>query len=460
MSPSRLFVSLAVGCAGLVGAPAFALDAVSAVPALSTRAVDDLRLAELEKEAGVRPVDSVLEQALAYDERGQSARAVELYRQAAAQGVGVAELRLGWFSESGAGGEQSYVQARVHYEKAAALGIMEANLRLGLLSLEGWGIKKDRGAAVSYLQLAAQAGYQPAQQVLSEMYFSGTGVAQDLKQALFWAEKAAAKSDPSAQTLAGAIRQKAAKLPQDIQAAREWYQLSAEQEHTAGMRAMAATFLKPGANPESVDLGIRWLELAAESGDASATYFLAGMYLWMPRLKATGDSQGKARDLLVRASRAGELAAGEVLELATESLSLADAFRYVQTVSMEDRYVRRVTVSEPTEAEKAAHLVRPRPTKIVRPVYPAAMALTKTEGSAVVEFVIDTTGRVRDARAVSTTHQAFADPAAASVLQWRFLPGFKDGRAVNTRAQVPVEFKMSGAGGLDVAKFRAQAKGP
>jgi TPR repeat protein len=151
---------------------------------LTSRAVDDQRLAQLETETGDRPIDSLLEQALGYDERGDFKRAAELYRQLATQGVGVAELRLGWLFESGANGEQSYTLAWTHYETAALLGALEANMRLGLMSLEGWGTKRDPAAAVAYLRLASETGYQPAQKILSEMYFAGIGVARNLQEAL------------------------------------------------------------------------------------------------------------------------------------------------------------------------------------------------------------------------------------------------------------------------------------
>lgn len=424
------------------------------------RAVDDARLAGLENMAGDRSADIVLELALAYDERGQAAKAKEFYRQAAAQGVGVAELRLGWLYESGTGGEQSYDLARAHYGRAVAAGVLEANMRLGLLYLDGWGVTRDVSAAVIHLQAAANAGYQPAQKILSEMYFSGTGVATDLKQALAWAEKASRQRDPSAQTLAGAIRQKAARLPQDIRAAREWYQLSSEQEYTDGMRAMASTFLKKGANADEVNLGIHWLELAAESGDATAAFYLAGVYLWYPQFRGRADGQGKALELLTKASQGGEMAASEVLELTKEGLSAAEAFRYVKTVPMEKRYMQRLEARQLSASEKATRGFPPRPIKIVNPIYPAAMKLTKTDGKVVVEFIVDTTGRVRDARVVSSTHQAFADLAVASVAAWRFLPGNKNGKPVNTRMQLPVIFQMTGAGGLDVAKFKAKTEQP
>jgi TonB family protein len=419
--------------------------------------VQESRLTALETNQAHASPDELLELALAYDERKQTAKAVEYYERAAARGIGVAELRLGWLHEIGAGVPQSYAQARQHYEKAVSLGVTEANLRLGLHYLEGWGVPRDVPTAVARMQVAADAGYQPAQRILSEMYFSGTGVAADLKQALVWAEKSAAQNDPNAQTMVGAIRQRAARLPGDIQAAREWYQLSAEQDYTAGMRSMATTFLKPAAKAEEVAIGLRWLELAIEGGDRTAGFYLAGMYLWHPRLRQDPAHVEKAEQLLKQAAKRGDLASAEVLESAGEQ-SLADAFRYVTSVPVEVRFIRRSIASAPTAKEIANGLVRPRPIKLVQPVYPAAMKLAAIEGTVEVQFVIDTTGRVRDVSVVSTTHPAFADHAIACISNWRFAPGTKDGRVVNVRALQKLEFSMAGqVDAVDVAKFRPKA---
>lgn len=435
-------------------------DAPRGAGAVKEFLVDDARLIALEATERAGSAEDQLELALAYDERGNKARAVELYQRAAAAGVGVAELRLGWLYESGSGVPQSYAEARLHYEKAVALGVPEANLRLGLHYLEGWGVTRDVPVAVARMQRAADAGYQPAQRILSEMYFSGTGVASDLKQALAWAEKAAARHNPEAQTLAGAIRQRASRLPGDLQAAREWYQLSAEQDYTAGMRAMAQTFLKPSSNAAETALGLQWLELAADGGDLTAAYYLAGMFLWHPRLRAEAGSLQKAEKLLKESAKGGYLASAEVLESA-DGQSLAEAFRYVMVVPIEQRHISRMVASAPTAEEVAKQLVRPRPIKMARPVYPAAMRLAKTEGDVLLEFVIDTTGRVRDLQVISTTHPAFKDQAIASMTNWRFLPGTKRGQMVNVRARQLVLFRMDlGVDALDVAKFRPKADAP
>lgn len=412
----------------------------SAADSPAPRHVADDRLAALEANPADRSGDTLLELALAYDERQQPARAADCYRLAAAAGIGVAELRLGALCETGAGVAQSYAEARAHYERALALGAPEANLRLGLLYLEGWGVPADATAAVAHIRQAAEAGYLPAQRILSDMYFAGVKVPRDLKQALAWAERSAASHDPEGQADVGAIRQAASRLPQDLRLAREWYQLSAEQDYTRGMLGMASTFLKTGADPESVRIGLRWLDLAAEGGNNGAAFYRAAVYLSGRDGPVTPDIIARARTLIEQAARGGEAVASEVLELENSGRALPAALAYVLTVPYDDRYVQRLA-RDPMPAVNGN--VPPRPLKIVRPIYPSALLLAQTEGDVMVEFVVDTTGRVRDAHVVSSTHPGFAEHAAEAVLAWRFVPGMHAGHAVNTRTRVPVQFRFS-----------------
>ncbi|MEO6005167.1 MAG: TonB family protein [Opitutus sp.] len=399
--------------------------------------VSDARMRELEHEAG--PADEQLELALAYDER-RDRRAVALYAKLAASGVGAAELRLGALSETGESVPQSYDDARTHYERAIAMGVQEANLRLGLLYLEGWGVARNPVTAVHHIEQAATAGYRPAQQVLSDMYFAGVGVGADATQALKWAELAAANQTPDAQLRVGTIHLKAVKLPQDVRVAREWFQLSAEQDYSRGMLAMAATFFRPGTDPESAKVGLRWLDLAADAGNSAAAFHRAGFHLMALSPVPSAEAVTRARQLLQQSAAAGEPAAREVLELEKEGRGLADAFRFVVSVPYDDRYVQHLA-GRPDQANAQDH--PPRPLKIARPIYPAALRLTKVEGDTLVEFVVDTTGRVRDAKIVSSSHPGFSDLSVAAVSTWRFLPGTKAGRAVNTRMRIPVQFRMS-----------------
>jgi protein TonB len=83
----------------------------------------------------------------------------------------------------------------------------------------------------------------------------------------------------------------------------------------------------------------------------------------------------------------------------------------------------------------------PRPIRITRPQYPQEAFVKKIEGTVVVEILIDTEGRVVQARVIQSI--PLLDQAAIDcVYQWRFQPAIKDGRPVPTVANAPVGFRI------------------
>lgn len=75
------------------------------------------------------------------------------------------------------------------------------------------------------------------------------------------------------------------------------------------------------------------------------------------------------------------------------------------------------------------------------PLYPAELRAAGIEGSVVVSMVIDSTGVVREARIEKSTHHGFEMAALEAVTQWRFEPGRKGGRQVNTRVSQVLQFQ-------------------
>jgi RNA polymerase sigma factor (sigma-70 family) len=75
------------------------------------------------------------------------------------------------------------------------------------------------------------------------------------------------------------------------------------------------------------------------------------------------------------------------------------------------------------------------------PSYPAELRTAGIEGSVQVSFVIDATGAVREARVEKSTHHDFEKAALEAVTQWRFEPGRKGDRQVNTRVSQVLEFQ-------------------
>ena len=78
------------------------------------------------------------------------------------------------------------------------------------------------------------------------------------------------------------------------------------------------------------------------------------------------------------------------------------------------------------------------------PDYPAAALNAGVEGDVIVRLQVDASGRVSQAAVIG--HEGGIDPALdqaaiAALQQWRFQPAMRDGRAINSVVQVPVEFR-------------------
>lgn len=85
----------------------------------------------------------------------------------------------------------------------------------------------------------------------------------------------------------------------------------------------------------------------------------------------------------------------------------------------------------------------PEPVVQPSPIFPFHLKREALTGTVRVEFIVDTEGRVLNAFAVSSTHSGFDEAAIAGVSRWKFRPGIKGGRKVNTRMQVPIEFRYT-----------------
>jgi protein TonB len=84
----------------------------------------------------------------------------------------------------------------------------------------------------------------------------------------------------------------------------------------------------------------------------------------------------------------------------------------------------------------------PVPTFQARPQYPFEMRRAGISGQVIVDFIVDANGTVRDAFAAQSTQREFESAAVQAVSKWRFKPGRKGGRVVNTHMQVPIVFTL------------------
>jgi len=81
----------------------------------------------------------------------------------------------------------------------------------------------------------------------------------------------------------------------------------------------------------------------------------------------------------------------------------------------------------------------------VAPVFPFVLKRDSIEGRVMVEFVVDAEGRVLGAMAVESSHPGFEEAAVTGVGRWKFRPGQRNGRPVNTRMRVPIVFRLTDA---------------
>lgn len=86
----------------------------------------------------------------------------------------------------------------------------------------------------------------------------------------------------------------------------------------------------------------------------------------------------------------------------------------------------------------------PEPIVQPAPTFPPALKREASQATVVVEFIVDTQGRVANAFALESTHPGFEEAAAVGVQKWRFRPGVRGGVKVNTRMRVPIVFRIVG----------------
>ena len=86
---------------------------------------------------------------------------------------------------------------------------------------------------------------------------------------------------------------------------------------------------------------------------------------------------------------------------------------------------------------------RPEPRFQPNPKYPLALKRAGITGNAIVQFIVDTSGDVRDAVVIRSTHREFETPAIEAIMKSKFRPGKKGNAVVNARLEQPVEFTLS-----------------
>jgi Sel1 repeat len=146
---------------------------------------------------GMKPPAGSLQQAEEALHDGNDKDAVALFTRLADQNNGDAQYWLGYMTEHGIGVRRDPAKAVDLYKKAAAHDVVAAELRLGEIYLDGNLVLPDFQQAKSYLETAAYRGDSRAAMVLGRMYRDGLGMSADPIQAYAWSEVATLEGNPA-----------------------------------------------------------------------------------------------------------------------------------------------------------------------------------------------------------------------------------------------------------------------
>ncbi len=166
------------------------------------------------------------------------AKAVRLYRLAAAQGHAGAQNFLAYMFDNGDGVVQDYAEALRLYRLAADQGHADAQFNLGLKLRKGQGVAQDYAEAVRLYRLAAAQGHADAQFNLAYMFENGDGVAQSYAEALRLYRLAAAQGNANAQFNLAVTLEKGRGVRKDRVEAIRLYRHAAEQGHARAALAL------------------------------------------------------------------------------------------------------------------------------------------------------------------------------------------------------------------------------
>ncbi|MBN9693796.1 MAG: energy transducer TonB [Verrucomicrobia bacterium] len=84
---------------------------------------------------------------------------------------------------------------------------------------------------------------------------------------------------------------------------------------------------------------------------------------------------------------------------------------------------------------------RAQPTSQVPPTYPPELRKARLEGQVVIDFVVEETGRVVDARVDRSSHPEFEKSALEAIRKWRFRPGVREGKPVRSYHRQSFRFR-------------------
>jgi TonB family protein len=97
-----------------------------------------------------------------------------------------------------------------------------------------------------------------------------------------------------------------------------------------------------------------------------------------------------------------------------------------------------ITTLDPVKAAQPVKFDAPAPITVVQPIQ---MPYFHKSPEVTVRMTIDENGQPHNVRVAGTRDQSSYKNLVAAVSQWKFTPGRKDGKAVATRVELPLQIK-------------------
>jgi protein TonB len=85
----------------------------------------------------------------------------------------------------------------------------------------------------------------------------------------------------------------------------------------------------------------------------------------------------------------------------------------------------------------------PQPIARPKPDYPYEMKRAGIAGVVEVVYIIDSNGNVTQVEVIKSSQREFEEPVIRALLKWRYRPGKKGGRVVNTKVSQSIPFTLS-----------------
>lgn len=181
--------------------------------------------------------DRELLPALVAMQKGDYAKALQIFETLSKQGHAKAQVSLGTMYVNGRGVKQDYATALKLFEQAAKQGDLLALHNLGSMYSKGRGVPQNDTTALEFYRKAAEQGAAMSQEVVGEYYYLGKATPQNYQIAKNWLEKAATQGNAAAMYNLGVMNANGQGVDKNFAAARSWFQKAV----TAGEKSDPST---------------------------------------------------------------------------------------------------------------------------------------------------------------------------------------------------------------------------